>query len=143
MLVVTFDTVSSSNRTPSPADLKLLVTRTFRNYFRLAVFLHISNEILPLENTLLLANIRLLQQFGMTFAQVLGTGVLLSFILTVVEATRRLYFHPLSHIPGPRLAALTWWYEFYFDVVQPGQYVFQIQELHKQYGKIVFFILCK
>lgn len=71
----------------------------------------------------------------MTFAQLVGTGVALSLVLTIAEATRRLCFHSLAHIPGPKLAALTWWYEFYFDVIQPGQYVFKIQELHKQYGK--------
>ncbi|TGO33321.1 hypothetical protein BHYA_0252g00020 [Botrytis hyacinthi] len=73
----------------------------------------------------------------MAFAQLLGTTLVLSLILTIAEATRRLYFHSLAHIPGPKLAALTWWYEFYFDVIQPGQYVFKIQELHKQYGPII------
>jgi hypothetical protein len=66
--------------------------------------------------------------------QIIQTTAILSFLLAVVGAIRRLYFHPLAHIPGPRLAALTWWYEFYFDVIQPGKYVFHIQELHKQYG---------
>ncbi|KAI9642649.1 hypothetical protein NHQ30_008380 [Ciborinia camelliae] len=73
----------------------------------------------------------------MAFAQLLGTGAVLILILTIAEAIRRIYFHSLAHIPGPKLAALTWWYEFYFDVIQPGQYIFKIQELHKQYGPIV------
>ncbi|TGO48155.1 hypothetical protein BCON_0249g00030 [Botryotinia convoluta] len=73
----------------------------------------------------------------MALAQLFGTGLILSLILTIAEATRRLYVHSLADIPGPKLAALTWWYEFYFDVIQPGQYVFKIQELHKQYGPIV------
>lgn len=51
----------------------------------------------------------------------------------------RLVFHPLAHIPGPKLAALTFWYEFYYDVIQPGQYVFKIKELHKQYGKSPYY----
>lgn len=43
-------------------------------------------------------------------------------------------FHPLAHFPGPKLAALSKWYEFYYDVVLKGQFTFQIQDLHKKYG---------
>jgi hypothetical protein len=71
----------------------------------------------------------------MTLLQVIETIVVLGLLATVGEAIRRLYFHPLAHIPGPKLAALTWWYELYFDQIQPSRYVFQIQELHKQYGR--------
>lgn len=49
----------------------------------------------------------------------------------------RLYFSPISYIPGPKLAALSWGYEFYYDVVLGGQYVFKIIDLHKQYGPII------
>ncbi|KAL4953185.1 cytochrome P450 [Aspergillus filifer] len=73
----------------------------------------------------------------MVFFWILETTAVVSALWTAGEAIRRLYFHPLAHIPGPRLAALTWWYEFYFDAIQPGQYVFKIQELHKQYGPII------
>jgi hypothetical protein len=79
--------------------------------------------------------IRLFDAAVMTLLQVIETTVALASLATVVEALRRLYFHPLAHIPGPKLAALTWWYEFYFDQIQPSRYVFQIQDLHKQYGK--------
>ncbi|TVY18468.1 Cytochrome P450 monooxygenase TRI4, partial [Lachnellula arida] len=44
---------------------------------------------------------------------------------------------PLAKVPGPRLAALTSWYECYYDVFKPGQYVFKIKQLHEQYGPIV------
>ncbi|BAE64645.1 unnamed protein product [Aspergillus oryzae RIB40] len=73
----------------------------------------------------------------MTLFQVVETSFILLALWTSVEAIRRLFSHSLSHIPGPRLAALTWWYEFYYDAVQSGQYVFKIQELHKQYGPII------
>ncbi|KAF2728808.1 putative P450 monooxygenase [Polyplosphaeria fusca] len=49
----------------------------------------------------------------------------------------RLYLSPVSHIPGPRLAVLTFWYEFYYDVVLQGQYSFKIQQLHQIYGPVV------
>ena len=46
----------------------------------------------------------------------------------------RLYLSPIAKFPGPKLAALTLWYEFYHDVVRGGQYCFKINELHDQYG---------
>jgi len=77
----------------------------------------------------------------MLFLQILQTTAVLSLLLTIVGAIRRLYLHPLAHIPGPKLAALTWWYEFYYDVIQQGRYVFKIQELHKKYGKSFFAVV--
>ncbi|KAK1836967.1 cytochrome P450 CYP542B3 [Podospora conica] len=56
---------------------------------------------------------------------------------TLYGALWRLYLSPIAHIPGPRLAALTWWYEFYYDIVLGGQYVFKMVDLHKQYGPII------
>ncbi len=49
-------------------------------------------------------------------------------------AVYRLYFHPLAKFPGRRLAAMTMWYEFYYDVIKRGQYVFEIQKMHEEYG---------
>ena len=46
----------------------------------------------------------------------------------------RAYFDSLSHIPGPKLAAATLWYEFYYDVIKVGRYTWKIGELHEQYG---------
>lgn len=66
--------------------------------------------------------------------QILQTIAVASLAYCFGEGLRRLFYHPLSHIPGPKLAALTWWYEFYYDVIQPGRYIFKIQELHQEYG---------
>ncbi|KAJ5238509.1 cytochrome P450 [Penicillium chermesinum] len=52
-------------------------------------------------------------------------------------ALYRLYWSPIAHIPGPRLAALTGWYETFFDVFQGGQFTFQIEAWHQQYGPII------
>lgn len=48
----------------------------------------------------------------------------------------RLLLHPLAKYPGPKLAAVTRYYEGYYDVVRNGQYTFRIAEMHKQYGII-------
>lgn len=47
----------------------------------------------------------------------------------------RLYFHPLSKIPGPFLARTTYWYEFYQDVILGGMYCKNYAALHEKYGK--------
>lgn len=47
----------------------------------------------------------------------------------------RMYFDPLSKIPGPKLAAASLWYEFYYDVVKKGRYTWKIWEMHDKYGK--------
>lgn len=46
----------------------------------------------------------------------------------------RMFFDHLSHIPGPKLAAASLWYEFYYDVVEKGQYTFEIGRMHEKYG---------
>ncbi|KAI0023441.1 cytochrome P450 [Xylariomycetidae sp. FL0641] len=55
----------------------------------------------------------------------------------VTLALYRLFLHPLARFPGPKLAAVTRWYEGYYDLYQSGQYTFKIAELHKQYGPII------
>jgi hypothetical protein len=49
-------------------------------------------------------------------------------------AVYRLYFHPLARFPGRRLAVVTLWYEFYYDVIKRGKYTFEIQKMHEEYG---------
>ncbi|KAK7911046.1 cytochrome P450 [Apiospora marii] len=51
--------------------------------------------------------------------------------------TYNLLLHPLAGFPGPKLAAATRIYEFYYDVIKRGQYVYKIEEMHKKYGPIV------
>lgn len=63
-------------------------------------------------------------------------GVFIALYWTQL-AVRRLYLSPIAHIPGPKLAALTQWYESYYDIWLGGQYTFKILDMHKQYGPIV------
>ena len=61
-----------------------------------------------------------------------------AFILyTITKTIYRLFFHPLSSFPGPRLAAATFLYEAYFDVWQDGQFIFHLERLHDQYGPVI------
>jgi hypothetical protein len=62
----------------------------------------------------------------------LGFGVAYGLAL----GTHRVYFHPLAKFPGPRLAALTKWYECYFDLLKGdgGQYSKRIDAMHEAYG---------
>lgn len=58
-----------------------------------------------------------------------------TFILySIALVIYRLYFHPLAKFPGPKLAAATLWYEFYYDVNKYGSYIWRIKEMHEQYG---------
>jgi len=57
-----------------------------------------------------------------------------AFALTIL-GIYRLYFHPLAGFPGPKLAALTLWYETYHDVWLRGKFVFKIKEMHEKYGR--------
>jgi len=61
------------------------------------------------------------------------------FTYTIAVYVYRIYFSPLSHIPGPRLAAATSLYEFYYDAVKEGRYWARIAEMHQKYGKVVPF----
>ncbi len=63
---------------------------------------------------------------------VLGLTLFLAYLAVI--GIYRLYFHPLAAYPGPKLAALTPWYEFYYDVVLDGKFLFQRQKLHATYG---------
>lgn len=63
--------------------------------------------------------------------QALASSIILYFASVIIY---RLLLHPLARFPGPRLAAITRYYEGYYDVVQNGQYTFRIAEMHKQYG---------
>ena len=73
----------------------------------------------------------------MEWSIVLAFAGFLLFLRFVVLAVYRLYFHPLAGFPGPKLAAITFFYEFFFDccVRAGGQYSFQIDKLHERYGE--------
>lgn len=67
-----------------------------------------------------------------------GATILLCVVLSyhVLLALYRLSpLHPLYKFPGPRLAAASYLYEVWFDLIKGGQYTFEIKRLHDIYGK--------
>lgn len=59
-------------------------------------------------------------------------------LYTACGAIYRLYLSPIAHFPGRKTAALTFWYEFYFDVIKRGSYVWEIQKMHEKYGTLTW-----
>ncbi|KAK8137602.1 hypothetical protein PG984_003095 [Apiospora sp. TS-2023a] len=58
-------------------------------------------------------------------------------VYLVSSWTYNLHFHPLAGFPDPKLAAASRLYEFYYDVIKKGQYLYKIEEMHKKYGPII------
>jgi cytochrome P450 len=58
-------------------------------------------------------------------------------IYAIALVIHRLYLSPIAHFPGPKLAAATWSYQFYYDVVLQGKYMFKIKQLHDKYGPVI------
>ncbi|EEP81221.1 predicted protein [Uncinocarpus reesii 1704] len=73
----------------------------------------------------------------MDMVKVLTMACILAIAYVVGVVVYRLYFSPLARFPGPKLAAATLWYEFYYDVILKGQYTFKIKDLHQKYGPII------
>lgn len=68
---------------------------------------------------------------------VLAAAILFAWLS--YTAIYRLFFHPLAHIPGPSLAAISSWYECFYDCFHAGggQYPSKLKELHEKYGPII------
>lgn len=53
---------------------------------------------------------------------------------SVLVSGYRLFLHPLSSFPGPKLAAITSFYQLYYDVYKQGEFLNHLRELHDIYG---------
>ncbi|KAL8939045.1 MAG: hypothetical protein Q9216_003574 [Gyalolechia sp. 2 TL-2023] len=64
-------------------------------------------------------------------------AIILLLLYTVGLVIYRVFLSPLAKVPGPVLAAATGWYEFYFDCVKTAQMTYEIDRLHRLYGRVV------
>ncbi|KAF3057972.1 Trichodiene oxygenase [Daldinia childiae] len=80
--------------------------------------------------------ISLFQQYGTALLAATFSAWFCYMISLVIY---RLYLSPLAKFPGPKLAALTSWYEIYYNIFKKGggQYIFKIKQMHEKYGPIV------
>ena len=57
-----------------------------------------------------------------------------AFVLwRVVKVIYNLYFHPLAKFPGPKFAAATHLFEFYWSIIRDGELIWEIERIHKTY----------
>jgi hypothetical protein len=76
-------------------------------------------------------------EYLLPYAALAALTLLLFFGLRVV--IYRLYAHPLAGFPGPKLAAASFLYEFYYDVIKSGMYIWEIERMHEKYGRYTHF----
>ena len=74
--------------------------------------------------------------FSMLSYETLSVVVAVVLGKIIYTAISRLYLSPLASVPGPKLAALTFWYEVYFNVFKPGMFIWEIKRLHEVYGTV-------
>ncbi|KAK8153209.1 putative cytochrome P450 [Phyllosticta citribraziliensis] len=65
----------------------------------------------------------------------LSALVVLGYVVSKI--VYRLVFHPLASVPGNKIAAATLLYEFFWDAIMGGKYVFRIAEMHEKHGPVV------
>ncbi|KAF2011419.1 putative cytochrome P450 [Aaosphaeria arxii CBS 175.79] len=68
---------------------------------------------------------------------ILSTSVCVGILFVVFKIIQRLFFHPLSGVPGPWYAAVSTFYEFWWNCIQDGRYMFEITRMHDVYGPVV------
>lgn len=64
------------------------------------------------------------------FVRLCGVFVLWRMLII----TQRLFFHPLSSFPGPKIAGASTVYRMYYSIWKDGEMVAQIKRLHERYG---------
>jgi len=73
--------------------------------------------------------------YNSSLPSLLLPGLMVFLAWLIILTVYRLYFSPIAHFPGPKLAALTQWYEIYYDIYLNGQFTLHVKDLHDIYGK--------
>ncbi|KAK3695813.1 hypothetical protein B0T22DRAFT_509291 [Podospora appendiculata] len=61
----------------------------------------------------------------------LGVAIVVAFTVAVLQAVHRAFFHPLANIPGPKLAAVTEYWRWYYEIKGVPHYKLkELQEKH-------------
>jgi cytochrome P450 len=61
-----------------------------------------------------------------------------SIVYVIAVVIYRAFLHPLSRIPGPFLASVTYLYQYYYNIFcKTSSFYLQIEKLHHQYGPVV------
>jgi hypothetical protein len=66
---------------------------------------------------------------------VLAVLAAVAVTVTTIDIVRNVSFHPLSCFPGPRLAASSFWWSAYQQVIKGRSMHHICERLHEQYGK--------
>ncbi|KAL3471911.1 cytochrome P450 [Aspergillus californicus] len=94
------------------------------------------SRLIPSQTSFSLAEI----QARLDQETLIRAGILIASLSTLYVfslAVYRLFISPLAKFPGPKLAALTSYYELYYDVIHKGRYIYQIEKMHDKYGPII------
>lgn len=76
---------------------------------------------------------------GLPVSKMLQYLLLTLVVITICVLSQivyRLCFHPLAAFPGPCIAAISGWPEFYHEVIRQGQFSKIINQYHDQYGRL-------
>jgi hypothetical protein len=73
------------------------------------------------------------------FVLLSALAAILFAVYAIILAVYRLYLSPIAKIPGPKLAALTQYYETYYELISGGggNFTRRIQKMHKDYGMLL------